>query len=69
MAATLKADPLVWYRENDLNPPLWLREPAPLAADGAPRDLGPDELMQLRRQVLLAIAAPDKADAGDRKSA
>jgi len=70
MAAALKADPIVWYRENDLNPPLWLRELTPGAADAAFRDLGPDELMQLEQQVALAVAAPENMDTGgDRKSA
>ena len=70
MAAALNADPIVWYRENELNPPLWLREPPPRAADAASRDLGPDELMQLEQQVALAVAAPENMDTGrDRKSA
>jgi len=70
MAAALKADPFVWYRENDLKPPLWLRELTPGAENAASRDLGPDELMQLEQQVALAVAAPEKMDAGgDRKSA
>jgi nucleoside-diphosphate-sugar epimerase len=56
MAAALKADPFAWYRENDLNPPLWLRELTPATADHASHDLGPHELMQLEQQVLLALS-------------
>jgi hypothetical protein len=57
MVAALKADPFVWYRENDLNLPLWLRELTPPPKD-ASRDFGPDELMQLEQQVQLALATP-----------
>lgn len=37
MVAALKADPLGWYRENDLTPPAWLRDQAaPGSAPEAP---------------------------------
>jgi nucleoside-diphosphate-sugar epimerase len=70
MAAALKADPVVWYRENDLNPPLWLRDLTDGNPDAASRALGPDELKQLEQEVALAVDASESMDAGgDRKSA
>jgi len=56
MVAALKGDPFVWYRENDLDLPLWLRELMP--AGDASQDLGPHELMQLGKQVQRLMAAP-----------
>ncbi len=38
MIAALKADPLGWYRENDLEPPAGLRERAGQGAEAAPRE-------------------------------
>jgi len=49
MIPALRADPFTWYRENDLKPPLWLREVAIIGSQ--PRDLGPHELMRLGEQV------------------
>jgi nucleoside-diphosphate-sugar epimerase len=58
MVAALKADPFAWYRENELEPPLWLRELTPAPADDAPQGLGPHELMQLGEQVQRIATAP-----------
>ncbi|MEP6895032.1 MAG: NAD(P)-dependent oxidoreductase [Chloroflexota bacterium] len=49
MIPALKADPLAWYRENELEPPLWLREMAPIT--NQPKELEPHELMRLGEQV------------------
>jgi nucleoside-diphosphate-sugar epimerase len=38
MIAALKADPIGWYRENDLEPPSWLQERAGQGAEEAPRE-------------------------------
>jgi nucleoside-diphosphate-sugar epimerase len=54
MIPALKADPLAWYRENDIKPPLWLRELA-LSVD-QPKELEPHELMRLGEEVRHAIA-------------
>jgi nucleoside-diphosphate-sugar epimerase len=53
MIPSLKADPLAWYRENDIKPPLWLRELA-LSVD-QPKELEPHELMRLGEEVRRAI--------------
>ncbi len=49
MIAALKADPFSWYRENDLNPPRWLRNTVP-TGDLA-KELEPHELMRLGEEV------------------
>ncbi|MEP7291103.1 MAG: NAD-dependent epimerase/dehydratase family protein, partial [Chloroflexota bacterium] len=54
MVPALKADPWTWYRENEINPPLWLRELAPTEPAIA---LGSHELMQLNEQMQREIAA------------
>jgi hypothetical protein len=51
----------VWYRENELNSPLWLSDLTPAAADDASQPLGTDELMQLQQQVLVALGEPTSA--------
>lgn len=56
MVAALKADPLAWYRENEIKPPLWLRELA--SADDPTKELEPHELMRLGEEVRRAIAMP-----------
>ncbi len=48
MIPPLKADPAAWYRENEITPPLWLRELTPAAPAGA---LGRHELMALGEQL------------------
>ncbi len=53
MVLTLKADPWAWYRENKLEPPLWLRELAP-TGDQA-QEIEPHELMRLAEEVRAAI--------------
>ncbi len=61
MIPALIADPFAWYRENELKPPLWLRETAP---DGdQTKELEPHELMRLGEQVqsmINATTAPGK---------
>ena len=52
----LKADPLAWYRENDIKPPLWLRELA--SAGDSIQEMEPHELMRLGEEVRRAIAMP-----------
>ena len=54
MIPALKADPLAWYRENDVKPPLWLRELAS-PVDHA-KEIEPHELMRLGEEVRHAIA-------------
>jgi len=53
MIPALKADPLAWYRENDVKPPLWLRELAS-PVDHA-KEIEPHELMRLGEEVRHAI--------------
>ncbi|MCA9912509.1 MAG: hypothetical protein KC496_04155, partial [Anaerolineae bacterium] len=60
MIPALKADPLAWYRENDIKPPLWLRELAP-SVDQA-KEIEPHELMRLGEEVRHAIAMPGMAE-------
>jgi len=60
MIPSLKADPLAWYRENDIKPPLWLRELA-LSVDQA-KEIEPHELMRLGEEVRRAIAMPGMAE-------
>ena len=56
MIPALKADPLAWYRENEIKPPLWLRE---LATAGDPTtEIDPHELMRLDEQLRRPIATP-----------
>jgi len=56
MIPALKADPFTWYRENEIKPPLWLRELTP--ADDPAKEIEPHELMRLGEQVRHAITAP-----------
>lgn len=56
MIPVLKADPLAWYRGNEIKPPLWLREMAPVG-DPA-KEIEPHELMRLAEEVRRAIAMP-----------
>jgi len=56
MVLTLKADPFAWYRENNLEPPLWLQELAP--AGEPTKEAEPHELMRLDEEVRRAIATP-----------
>ena len=56
MIPPLLADPLTWYYENELKPPLWLRELAP-SVDKA-KEIEPHELMRLGEEVQHAIAMP-----------
>lgn len=56
MIPALKADPLAWYRENEIKPPLWLQELE--AAGDSIKEIAPHELMRLDEQVRLAIAVP-----------
>ena len=49
MIPSLKADPLAWYRENEIKPPLWLRELAS-PVDQA-KEIEPHELMRLGKEV------------------
>jgi len=56
MIPALKADPLAWYRENDIKPPLWLRELAS-SVDQA-KEIEPHELMRLGEEVRHAITMP-----------
>ena len=51
MIPALKADPWTWYRENEIKPPLWLRELAPVPVHHHASALAPDELKQLGEQV------------------
>jgi nucleoside-diphosphate-sugar epimerase len=66
MVSGLRADPFTWYRENELKPPLWLRELMPVPEeDRAKMDTeDPHELMQLAQQVrheIGAVSAPMSA--------
>lgn len=56
MIPALKADPFAWYHENEINPPLWLREMAP--ASDETKEIEPHELMRLEKEVRRAIAMP-----------
>ena len=56
MIPSLLADPLAWYQENELKPPLWLRELAP-SVDQA-KEIEPHELMRLGEEVQRAIEMP-----------
>jgi nucleoside-diphosphate-sugar epimerase len=60
MIPALKADPLAWYRENDIKPPLWLRELAP-SVDQA-KEIEPHELMRLGEEVRRAITMPSPSE-------
>lgn len=50
MVSGLKADPFTWYRENELELPLWLRELLPVPA-AERKIIEPHELMQLALEV------------------
>ena len=54
MIPSLLADPLTWYHENELEPPLWLRELAPSVAKT--KEIEPHELMRLGEEVRRVIA-------------
>ncbi len=56
MIPALKADPLAWYRENAITPPLWLRELT--SAGDQVGELDPHELMQLGEQLRSASMVP-----------
>lgn len=56
MIPALKADPLAWYRENDVKPPLWLHELAP-SIDQA-KEIEPHKLMRLGEEVRHMIKMP-----------
>jgi len=56
MIPSLKADPLAWYRENDIKPPLWLCELA--SPVDRTKEIEPHELMRLGKEVQRAIALP-----------
>jgi nucleoside-diphosphate-sugar epimerase len=56
MIPALKADPLAWYRENEIKPPLWLRELAPSVNQSI--EIEPHELMRLGQEVQRAITRP-----------
>lgn len=56
MIPALKADPLAWYQENVIKPPLWLRELA-RSVDQA-KEFEPHELMRLGEEVRRAIKMP-----------
>jgi len=60
MIPSLKADPLAWYRENDIKPPLWLRELA--AASDQMKEIEPHELMRLSEQVQSEIEMPKQKE-------
>lgn len=53
MIPSILADPLAWYHENELKPPLWLRELAP-SVDQT-KEMEPHELMRLGEEVQHAI--------------
>jgi len=59
MVSGLRADPFTWYRENELRPPLWLRELMPVPEeDQAKMDTeDPQELMRLAQQARHEIGA------------
>jgi nucleoside-diphosphate-sugar epimerase len=59
MVSGLKADPFTWYRENDLELPLWLRELMPVPEEDKAKEIMEDahELMRLAEQVKQEIAA------------
>ena len=56
MIPALKADAPAWYRENDIKPPLWLRELAPASEEV--KELEPHELMRLGEEVQHTITMP-----------
>lgn len=60
MIPALKADPLAWYRENDIKSPLWLSELTP--SIDQTKELEPHELMRLGEEVRRAIAIPKMAE-------
>jgi hypothetical protein len=61
MVSGLRADPFTWYRENDLELPLWLKELMPVPEEDQAKVTAedPHALMQLAQQVRHEIAAPD----------
>ena len=59
MIPALKADPLAWYRQNEIKPPLWLRESAP--SSDSTKEMEPHELMRLGEQVQSMLNAPTES--------
>jgi hypothetical protein len=60
MVSGLRADPFTWYRENDLELPLWLRELMPPVPEEDKAKLTTEdshELMRLAQEVRDEIAA------------
>jgi nucleoside-diphosphate-sugar epimerase len=66
MIPSLLADPLAWYHENELKPPLWLHELAPSVHQA--KEMESHELMRLGEEVQRAItmstpmAMPESAE-------
>ncbi len=60
MIPALQADPLAWYRENDIKPPLWLRELA--SSVDQVKKIEPHELMRLGKEVQRSITMPKPKD-------
>ena len=56
MIPALKADPLAWYRENEIKPPLWLRELVPSADQS--KEIEPHELMRLGEEIRREVTLP-----------
>lgn len=59
MIPALKADPLAWYRENEIKPPLWLTELAPVGDQA--KEIEAHELMRLGEQVRGMVNAPTES--------
>ena len=59
MIPALKADPLAWYRQNEIKPPLWLLESAP--ASDSTIEIEPHELMRLGEEVRGMMNAPTES--------
>ncbi len=59
MTPALKADPLAWYRQNEIKPPLWLRESA--FSSDSPKEIESHELMRLGEQVQSMMNAPTES--------
>lgn len=59
MIPALKADPLAWYRQNEIKPPLWLRESAP--SSDSTKEIEPHELMRLAEQVQGMLSTPTES--------
>lgn len=59
MIPALKADPLAWYRQNEIKPPLWLSESVP--AGDSTIEIEPHELMRLGEEVRGMLNAPTES--------